>query len=76
MGQALERSWDKPALGTSLSARLGQARAWDKPALVLSTDRLYEFERGRSKEESSKGLASPYMYRIVIYVVIAYCIVQ
>ena len=34
LGQALQNSWDKPALGTGPSKFLGQARSWDMPEVL------------------------------------------
>ena len=36
LGQALQNSWDRPALGTGPSKFLGQARPWDRPFIVTS----------------------------------------
>ena len=39
-GQALQNSWDRPALGTGHSKFLGQARSWDRPFKILGTNLL------------------------------------
>jgi len=40
LGQALQNSWDRPALGTGHSKFLGQARSWDRPFNILGTSLL------------------------------------
>jgi hypothetical protein len=40
LGQALQNSWDRPALGTGPSKFLGQARSWDRPFKILGTSPL------------------------------------
>ena len=37
LGQAFQRAWDKPALGTGPSTCLGHARSWDRPFNTLGT---------------------------------------
>ena len=41
LGQVLQNSWDRPALGTGRSKFLGQARSWGRPFKILGTGPLF-----------------------------------